>query len=142
MTTEGSPAEVDNSVGNGLVKRAIIISYNVTMDDGGLYDRDNPFGVKNVSEAWTEKEVRDAKIKTLKCMCLQDLLLYLHKVHEKAAHYQTLGIEGYPYQGYDTFYDYVYVSCMVNEPSKIQSINSHYVRLCEKNDIIDGGSLF
>ena len=120
------------------VKRAIDISKNLIMSDGGWLDQDNHFNVRNVPAEASETEIRDSIIKTCKFMCLRDLLLHLHKHHREASHYQTLGIQGNPYSNFDEFYDYVHQSCLTNDPSKIESINAHYQHLCTKNNLSDG----
>ena len=120
------------------VKRAIDISKNLLMSDGGWLDQDNHFNVRNVPTEASETEIQEAIRKTCKFMCLRDLLRYLHKTHKEASHYQTLGINGNPYSNFDEFYDYVHQSCLTNDPSKIESINAHYQHLCTKNNLSDG----
>ena len=122
------------------VKRAIDISQNMLMRDGGWLHQDNHFNVRNVPAEASETEIRDSIIKTCKFMCLRDLLLHLHKYHKEASYYQTLGIQEdpYSYSSFDVFYDYVHQSCLKNDPSKIESINAHYQYLCKKNNLSDG----
>jgi len=120
------------------VKRAIDISKNLLMSDGGWLDQDNHFNVRNVPQDASETEIQEAIRKTCKFMCLRDLLRYLHKTHKEASHYQTLGINGNPYRSFDEFYEYVHQSCLKNEPSKIKNINEHYQHLCKKNNLSDG----
>ena len=120
------------------VKRAIDISKNLLMSDGGWLDQDNHFNVRNVPTEASETEIQEAIRKTCKFMCLRDLLRYLHKTHKEASHYQTLGINGNPYRSFDEFYEYVHQSCLTNDPSKIESINAHYQHLCKKNNLSDG----
>ena len=124
----------------GPVKRAITISHCTIMKDGGWIDWNNHFNVRG-SKSSSQEDLNEALKKTCQYIVCRDTLKRFHDVYGEQAYYINLGMSD-PYRDFEDFREYAKQAILENEPSYMDKATSGYLRLCEINNVDEGGELF